>query len=106
MSGIEVARALYLDKRTVYSYLHDAGVMRPPGLTAARKGPLRDVPHRQIDLTVTLYTAGLSTRQVAEKLGITHSTVRYRLRAAGVSLRSKSQSVKLSKAKPKEASCT
>ena len=94
-SGGDIAARLHIDKRTVYKYLHEARVMRPRGKTASMKGPLRDVSHSEVDRTVTLYLEGYSTYEVAEKLGLTSPTVRYRLKHAGVTLRTRSESVKL-----------
>jgi DNA-binding CsgD family transcriptional regulator len=94
-SGPEVARQLQVHPRTVYGYLHAAGVVRPRGATAKAKGRLRGLHPDEVDRTIEAYQSGLSTYEVAELLGITHTAVNYRLRHAGVPIRARHESLRL-----------
>lgn len=96
MSGPEIAKLLHVHKRTVYGYLSaKPRVTRRRGQTAKMRGKLRGVPHSEIERTVTLYTEGYSSTEIAEELGITHDTVLYRLEHAGVERRTRAESARL-----------
>lgn len=92
-SVAEIARRLYYAKGTVYARLQNAGVkMRPRGHPAGMGTRLN---HQEVARTVLLYKNGYTTNEVAQMEGIKQSSVRYRLKMAGVPTRPRSESLKL-----------
>jgi DNA-binding NtrC family response regulator len=55
------------------------------------------VPHGEFRVVAQLYEAGLSERQVAERLGITRTAVQYRLDQAGVRRRNPAEARNLAR---------
>lgn len=90
----QIARAAhYANASVVRRVLLRAGVkLRSPGMNG---GPGCRIDHAAVEQTVDLYMSGLSTNEVGAILGISHSTVGYRLRLAGVELRSRGESIRL-----------
>jgi DNA-binding CsgD family transcriptional regulator len=91
----EISKEMYLSRSSVHAYLKRDGVkMRPQGQHKGQQG--RHFPgHKAMDRTVALYQSGLSSNEVGEILGITHSTVCYRLALAGVPTRSRSEALRI-----------
>lgn len=88
----KVSALVHLSPTCVYLTLKRHGVkMRKPGGWAHNENRL---PHDEVQATVLLYEHGYSTNEVGEMLGISHSTVRFRLHKAGVPLRTRSESAR------------
>jgi DNA-directed RNA polymerase specialized sigma24 family protein len=79
----EVAELAHVSPTVVRWRLQKQGVaLRPPG-AAGGGGPR--LPAREIERTVLLYVdLDMSAYEVGQALGISHSTVMYRLRKAGI----------------------
>lgn len=92
----EVGEMLNLSTSGVWYRLHKmAGIkMRGPGgQIFGRSG--RRLPHHALERVKTLYTAGLSSTEVGEVLSISSCAVRWRLKVAGVPIRSRNESLQL-----------
>lgn len=85
LNAEQIGRQVHLTKSTVYYHLRIARQRRRG--RSFTGGKLGKTPHRDIEATISLYAEGLTTREVAVELGLTHSTVRYRLLNAGIQLR-------------------
>jgi predicted DNA-binding protein YlxM (UPF0122 family) len=85
----EIARRTHWAVGCVHRALKTEGVqMRPVGIVLRQPKVL---PAAVIDRTVELYLSGLSEGEVAEQMGVSQSSVLYRLRKAGVERRSVSE---------------
>jgi len=86
----ETARLGHVAPTTAYKYLLERGVeMRPRGGNQNHPSTLTTA---DVLATVRLYEAGYSTVEIGHVLGKSVSTVNYRLRQAGVQLRSRGES--------------
>lgn len=85
LTAEQIGRQVYLSRSTIYYHLRIARQRRRGRQFTG--GKLGRIPHRDIELTVSLYEGGMTTREVAAQLGLTHATVRYRLLNAGIQLR-------------------
>lgn len=83
-SAAHIGREMHLSTSSVHYHLRIAGKTRPSKRTCGKLGQLK---HSEIEKTIRLYESGLTLRQVGAELGLTHSSVRYRLLNAGVTLR-------------------
>ena len=96
-SSEEIGKAAGVGRGCVWNYLSRRGVaMRPPGPRVckpkmlARLSVTYDVAEAALQRHVAArYQAGQTLRQIADALGISHSTVKRRLQEAGVHLRSR-----------------
>ena len=88
----KVSKLVHLSETAVYLTLkrHNVKMAKPGGwrLNESR------LSHDAIRITAELYEGGYSTNEIAHMLSISHSTVSYRLRKAGVPLRPRGESVK------------
>jgi DNA-directed RNA polymerase specialized sigma24 family protein len=84
----EVAKMTHTAPTTIRFRLRKQGIpLRPPG-AASGGGPR--VPGPELDKTVFMYVnMKMSAYDIGKALGISHSTVMYRLRRAGVKSRSR-----------------
>jgi DNA-directed RNA polymerase specialized sigma24 family protein len=84
-SAARIGREVHLSTSTVYYHLRVAKRARRG--RQYQGGKLGKTAHNEIRATILLYESGLTLRETASALGLTHSTVRYRLLGAGVQLR-------------------
>ena len=90
----EVSGMTNVSPTTIRYRLHKQGVkLRPPG---ARTDEEHRLAHADIRKTVFMYVEQeLSSNEIAKVLGISHSTVMWRLHRAGTKIRSNSEQQKL-----------
>lgn len=81
-----IAEQFGVAQSTIHYHLRKQGVRRRP-----RLGNPGRLSHEEMDRTVRLYKAGLTTYEIGQALERSHSSIAERLRRAGVPLRSKSE---------------
>jgi predicted transcriptional regulator len=89
MSADRVGEILGISGSTIYGYLREVGKVRKRGETVPVPRLHEDDLHR----TVELYQSGLSTKQVGDILGLTHSAVQNRLERAGCPMRPRNEAL-------------
>lgn len=92
----EVGKLINLSPSAVYYRLTKmAGIRmrKSGGQTFGRSG--HRLPHQALEEATKLYTAGLSSIEVGEILGISACAVRWRLKVAGVPMRNRTESLRL-----------
>ena len=88
----EVAEMTGFSPNAVYTFLRRRGVeMRPPG----QPKDSNVTPGEVFDATAELYRWGYTTNEIGAMLGLTHSSVAYRLRRAGIEMRSRHESLRI-----------
>jgi DNA-binding NarL/FixJ family response regulator len=91
-----VGKMLHLSPTAVMARLERAGIpRRNPGQQPDQPRNSGGLAHAEFEKTARLYQAGLSGYEVGELLGISHSTVLWRLRVAGVPIRTRGESMRL-----------
>jgi DNA-directed RNA polymerase specialized sigma24 family protein len=91
----EVGRLLHLSPSAVHYRLTKMAGLKLRGPHGQIFGHRRLLPSQEFERVAQLYKLGLSSTEIAESLGISSHAVLWRLKVAGVPMRSRKESLKL-----------